>query len=132
MDLRQPLDELGAFDFIWIRFVLEYYLEGSVDIIRNAASALKPDGRLCLLDLDYNCLTHYPMKVEMESILQKLVFKMMQKFNFDPFVGRKMYTYLYDLGFVISRCIFSRTTSFTENCSKAMISTGSRRWRWLQ
>jgi len=99
MDLRQPLDELGAFDFIWIRFVLEYYLEGSVDIIRNAASALKSDGRLCLLDLDYNCLTHYPMKVEMESILQKLVFKMMQKFNFDPFVDRKMYTYLYDLGF---------------------------------
>lgn len=89
MDLRQPLDELGAFDFIWIRFVLEYYLEGSVDIIRNAASALKPDGRLCLLDLDYNCLTHYPMKVEMESILQKLVFKMMQKFSFATLRGQE-------------------------------------------
>lgn len=99
MDLRQPLDELGQFDFIWIRFVLEYYLEGSVDIIRNAARALKPDGRLCLLDLDYNCLTHYPMKPEMETILQKILHKMMYKYNFDPYVGRKMYTYLYDLGF---------------------------------
>ena len=99
MDLMKPLDELGSFDFIWVRFVLEYYLEGSLDIIRNAAKSLKPDGRLCLLDLDYNCLSHYPIKAEMESILQKLVQKMMSKYNFDAFVGRKIYTYLYDLGF---------------------------------
>ena len=99
MDMRQPLDELGTFDFIWIRFVLEYYLEGSVDIIKNAARALKPGGRLCLLDLDYNCLSHYPLKPEMESILHKLVDKMIRKYNFDPFVGRKLYSYLYDLGF---------------------------------
>ena len=99
MDLRRPLDGLGEFDFIWIRFVLEYYLEGSVDIIRNAARALKPEGTLCLLDLDYNCLSHYPLRPEMESILQKLLRAMMEKYNFDPYVGRKMYTYLYDLGF---------------------------------
>ena len=24
-DIREPLDALGRFDFIWIRFVLEYY-----------------------------------------------------------------------------------------------------------
>jgi ubiquinone/menaquinone biosynthesis C-methylase UbiE len=99
MDLMKPLDELGTFDFIWIRFVLEYYLEGSLDIIRNASRYLKPHGRLCLLDLDYNCLSHYPMKAEMEAILQKLVLKMMTTYNFDAFIGRKMYTYLYDLGF---------------------------------
>jgi SAM-dependent methyltransferase len=99
MDLRRPLDELGTFDFIWVRFVLEYYLEGSLDIIRNAARALKPEGCLCLLDLDYNCLSHYPMKPEMDAVLQKMILKMMQKYNFDPYVGRKMYTYLFDLGF---------------------------------
>ena len=99
MDLMRPLDEIGTFDFIWIRFVLEYYLEGSVDIIRNTARNLKPGGRICLLDLDYNCLSHYPMKAEMVEMLQKLVSKMMMKYNFDAFVGRKMYTYLYDLGF---------------------------------
>jgi ubiquinone/menaquinone biosynthesis C-methylase UbiE len=99
MDLREPLDDLGRFDFIWIRFVLEYYLEGSLDIIRNVTKGLKPDGRLCLLDLDYNCLSHYPMKPKMESILLKLVETMQIKYNFDAFVGRKIYTYLYDLGF---------------------------------
>jgi len=99
MDLRAPLDELGKFDFIWIRFVLEYYLEGSVDIIKNAAQSLKRDGTLCLLDLDYNCLSHYPMNPAMESVLMKIVRKMASKYNFDSFVGRKLYTYLYDLGF---------------------------------
>jgi 2-polyprenyl-3-methyl-5-hydroxy-6-metoxy-1,4-benzoquinol methylase len=99
MDIRQPLDELGRFDFIWIRFVLEYYLDGSLDIIKNVTESLKPDGTLCLLDLDYNCLTHYPMPKAMEVILQKLVKKMMHTYNFDYYVGRKLYTYLYDLGF---------------------------------
>lgn len=98
-DLRAPLQELGTFDFIWIRFVLEHYLEGAEDIIRNMIDSLNPDGSLCLLDLDYNCLSHYPMKPAMESMLQQLMGKMVRKFNFDPYVGRKLYTYLYDFGF---------------------------------
>ncbi|HPI92891.1 MAG TPA: methyltransferase domain-containing protein [Deltaproteobacteria bacterium] len=99
MDLRQPLGDLGSFDFIWVRFVLEYYLEGSVDIIRNVSRALNADGRLCLLDLDYNCLSHYPLKPEMEYILHRMVDRMTRKYNFDPYVGRKLYSYLYTLGF---------------------------------
>jgi SAM-dependent methyltransferase len=98
-DLRGSLDDLGQFDFIWVRFVLEHYREGAIDIIKNITTCLKQGGRLCLLDLDYNCLSHFPMKPEMESMLQKLIGQMMNKFNFDPFVGRKLYTYLYDLGF---------------------------------
>jgi len=98
-DLRSSLDELGHFDCIWVRFVLEHYLEGSIDIIKNLSRCLNPEGTLCLLDLDYNCLSHYPVSTEMEQMLQKLIHKMMTKFNFDPYVGRKLYTYLYDLGF---------------------------------
>ncbi|MEN6446650.1 MAG: methyltransferase type 11, partial [Syntrophaceae bacterium] len=93
------LADLGQFDFIWVRFVLEYHLEGAADIIRNLAKSLKPDGCLSLLDLDYNCLSHYPVPQEMDAILKKLVDRMARKYNFDPFVGRKLYTYLYDLGF---------------------------------
>lgn len=99
MDLRGDLGSLGAFDFIWIRFVLEYYLQGAVDIIENATRSLKPGGTLCLLDLDYNCLSHYPLPDQMERILKKIVARMAGKYNFDAFVGRKLYTYLYDLGF---------------------------------
>jgi SAM-dependent methyltransferase len=55
-DIREPLDDLGRFDFIWIRFVLEYYRSESAEMIRNAARALAPGGILCLVDLDSNCL----------------------------------------------------------------------------
>lgn len=98
-DLREPLKDIGPFDLIWVRFVLEYYLEGAVGIIENLSQSLKPDGYLCLLDLDYNCLSHYPMGQEMERINQKLIEKLAKEFNFDPYVGRKLYTYLYDLNF---------------------------------
>lgn len=102
MDLLGDLSTLGSFDFIWIRFVLEYYLEGAVDIIKNAARQLRDGGRICLLDLDYNCLSHYPMPEQMEATLHKLVQRMTGTYNFDVFAGRKLYTYLYDLGF---KCI---------------------------
>lgn len=99
MDLRDDLSPLGGFDRIWIRFVLEYYLEGAVDIIRNASRQLKVGGRICLLDLDYNCLSHYPMPAQMEATLHGLVERMTRAYNFDVFAGRKLYTHLYDLGF---------------------------------
>jgi len=98
-DIREPMEDLGTFDFIWVRFVLEYYLEGSVEIIRNLANCLNPEGTLCLLDLDNNCLGQYPLRPEMESVLQELVQRMIKRYNFDPFIGRKLYSFLYDLGF---------------------------------
>jgi SAM-dependent methyltransferase len=99
MDLREPLDELGQFDFIWMRFVLEHYLKGAQDIIAMVERSLAPGGTLCLLDLDYNNLSHYPIKPKMEMVLQLLMQKMIQSYNFDPYVGRKLYTYLYDQSF---------------------------------
>lgn len=98
-DIRNPLDDIGSFDFIWVRFVLEYYREGSRDIVRTLASSLKPEGTLCLLDLDYNCMTHYPMPDRMQDILNKLVERMGTKYDFDAFVGRKLYSFLSELGF---------------------------------
>ncbi len=99
MDLREPLDELGQFDFVWMRFVLEHYREGAQDIITVVEGSLALEGTLCLLDLDYNCLSHYPIRQEMERVLQMLMHKMMHSYNFDPYVGRKLYTYLYDQAF---------------------------------
>ncbi|MDT8274170.1 MAG: methyltransferase type 11, partial [Desulfomonilia bacterium] len=74
-------------------------LEGAREIIAMLTNSLAPEGTLCLLDLDYNCLSHYPIKPEMEMVLQMLVHKMMHKYNFDPYVGRKLYSYLYDNAF---------------------------------
>ena len=98
-DLNDPLDALGSFDLIWVRFVLEYNLKESPDIVRNLTECLKPGGRLCLLDLDNNCLNQYELPAKMEEMPLKVMTKLMEEFNFDPYSGRKLYAYLYDLGY---------------------------------
>jgi len=98
-DIREPLDHLGRFDFIWVRFVLEYYLDGSFDIVKNISQYLKPGGTLCLIDLDCNCLRNYGLSPRLENALVQIMNIMGTKFNFDPYVGIKLYAYLFDLGF---------------------------------
>lgn len=98
-DLRQPLENMGKFDLVWVRFVLEYNRAESEEIVRNLKSCLKPGGYLCLLDLDLNCLNHYQVPVKMEEVLFSLMDKLEKEHNFDPYAGRKLYAYMYDQGF---------------------------------
>lgn len=98
-DIREPLTDLGMFDFIWMRFVLEYYRKDSFEILKNIAKVLKPGGILCLIDLDCNCLRHFGLSERLEKYLIKLMQIMEADFNFDPYVGIKLYSYLYDLDF---------------------------------
>lgn len=99
LDFRDPLEGVGLFDLIWVRFVLEYNRVESPDIVRNLTAHLRPGGYLCLLDLDHNCLNHYELPAEMENIMHKLASKVEHEYNFDPYSGRKLYAYLYDLGY---------------------------------
>ncbi len=98
-DLRDPLNGMGLFDLILVRFVLEYNRVESPNIVRNLTACLKPGGYLCLLDLDHNCLNHYELPARIEPILFELMDMAEQEYNFDPYSGRKLYAYLYDLGF---------------------------------
>ncbi len=99
MDIRGSLESLGQFDLVWIRFVLEYYRSSSFDIVKNIAKTVKPGGHLCLIDLDHNCLNHYGLTPRIEKALSGIMQSLEEKADFDPFVGRKLYAYLYDLGF---------------------------------
>lgn len=98
-DVREQLPNLEGFDFVFVRFVLEYYLSESFDIVRNITKILKPGGILCLIDLDYNCLNHYGIPKRLEETIHEIMNQLQIKGNFDPYVGRKLYSYLYDLGF---------------------------------
>ncbi len=98
-DFRDPLPQLGHFDFVWMRFVLEYYQGQGPAIVNRAVERLKPGGILCLVDLDYNCLSHYGIPQRMEQTLQRIMARLEQQAHFDPFVGRKLYALLYDRGF---------------------------------
>ena len=97
-DIREPLEDLGMFDFIWLRFVLEYYLSTSFDIVGNVSRILKPGGILCLIDLDHNCLSHFKPPPRLEKTFFEIMRALEKTANFDPYAGRKLYSYLYDLG----------------------------------
>jgi len=98
-NICEPLDDLGMFDFIWVRFVLEYYRSKSFDIVKNISHILKPGGILCLIDLDYNCLNHFGFSKRLARTLYGLTKAMERNADFDPYVGIKLYSYLYDLGY---------------------------------
>jgi SAM-dependent methyltransferase len=98
-DLRDPLPYTGEFDLVWARFVLEYNRNELVQIVANLSETLKPGGLLCLLDLDNNCLNHFPLPREIAAILPSILKLIEKEHNFDQFVGRKLYTLLYDLDY---------------------------------
>ena len=97
-DLRNPIDNFGKFDLIWVRFVLEYHRNEAQQIVKNLISCLNPGGYICLLDLDYNCLIHHELPEAMASILPKIMNAIDEQYNFDTYVGRKLYSFLYDAG----------------------------------
>lgn len=98
-DIRKPLDDLGKFDLIWVRFVLEYYRTTAFDIVKNLSRILKPGGIMCLIDLDHNCLNYYGLPDRLEKTIHKIINTLTEKFDFDPYAGRKLYSYLYKLGY---------------------------------
>lgn len=98
-DVRGPLPGIGTFDFVWMRFVLEYYLRDAAAIVGHAARLLRPGGTLCLLDLDHNALSHHEMPARLDAALRDVVALLGARANFDPYAGRKLYAHLYDLGF---------------------------------
>jgi ubiquinone/menaquinone biosynthesis C-methylase UbiE len=98
-DIREPLEDLGMFDFIWLRFVLEYYRLESFDIVKNISRILKPGGILCLIDLDCNCLRYFGHSARLEKYLNIIMDILQNEFNFDPYAGIKLYSYLYDAGY---------------------------------
>lgn len=98
-DIRKSMKWLGEFDLVWVRFVLEYYREGALDIVKNLIKCVKPGGYLCLLDLDYNCLIHHELPEAMDGMLPEIMKYAEEKYNFDTLIGRKLYSFLYDNGF---------------------------------
>ena len=97
-DARKSLSDLGLFDLVWVRFLLEYYEQLSYGIVKNAYQQVNPGGTICLIDLDQNCLGHFGASERLERTMRNMVLLTQKQYGFDPFVGRKLYTYLYDLG----------------------------------
>ncbi|WP_319404781.1 class I SAM-dependent methyltransferase [uncultured Desulfosarcina sp.] len=98
-NILDPLDDLGTFDFVLIRFVLEYYRSRSFDIVSNITRIVKPGGILCLIDLDHNCLNQYGIPSRLKKVINSIMAKLGSDADFDPHMGIKLYSMLYDLDY---------------------------------
>jgi len=99
-DLLEPFGNIQPqFDAVWMRFLLEYFQNDPMRIVRNSIASLKPGGILVLIDLDSNSMNHHGMPPELERTMLSVVDHLQKHHNFDPFAGRKLYTHLFDLGF---------------------------------
>jgi ubiquinone/menaquinone biosynthesis C-methylase UbiE len=97
-NLLEPLDDMGEFDFIWVRFFLEYHRDSAFAIVEQMSRLLAPGGVLCLVDLDYNCLSHYGIPRRLQRTIVRVIGLLEEKENFDARVGIKLYSFLYDIG----------------------------------
>lgn len=112
-DITRPLDHLGDFDFIWVRFVLEYYLSKSFSMVENFSRCLKPGGIICLLDLDHNPFNYYGTSTRLDRTFKQIMKELEENKDFDPYVGRKLYSFVYDLGFEnIDVCVENHRVTF--------------------
>jgi SAM-dependent methyltransferase len=95
----KPLDDLGLFDFVWARFLLEYHRDRSFQIVENLSRITKPGGIVCLIDLDHNCLNHFGFTERLGKAIRGIMTHLEQTANFDPHVGIKLYSFLYDMAY---------------------------------
>ena len=99
-DFFSDLSDLGEFDFVWVRFVLEFYQQEGAQLVKHLAKSVKKGGILCLADLDHNCLNHYGHSERLEKTIRKINECLMKNSNFDPYAGRKLHHYLFEAGMV--------------------------------
>ena len=97
-DIYKSLEDLGKYDFIWVRFFLEYHLQSSASIIRTLSGLLQENGILCIAELDHHSMNHYPLSSAMQHALAGLSAHLQKFADWDPYAGRKLYSGMYDAG----------------------------------
>jgi SAM-dependent methyltransferase len=93
------LGSLGTFDFVWVRFVLEFHRSRARALVENLDRLVRPGGILCLVDLDYNCLSHAGLPERLTLTIEEVVRGLEVHADFDPYAGRRLYGHLFDLGY---------------------------------
>lgn len=81
-------------DFVVCRFVFEY-LSNPQAAFDELYRIVKPGGKLIVGDLDYNCMTHYPLDTQTEKELLSLVKTLQENHLFNPYAGRTLYSFFH-------------------------------------
>lgn len=85
-----------SFDFVICRFLLEY-LPDRERAVHEMVRVCKPYGRILLQDLDGQLVWHYPEDLELNDQLHRVLTEL-HSTGFDPFVGRKLFSFAQNAG----------------------------------
>ena len=97
--LNLPLqsEEVGTFDLVYARFILEH-LPDPAKAIREMKRALRPGGKIILADDDHQAMILYPEPEGFQRLWTAYIDAFIEVGN-DPFIGRKLPRLLHDAGF---------------------------------
>jgi SAM-dependent methyltransferase len=98
-DYFGDMTSLGLFDFVWARFILEFHRRRATELVENLNRLVRPGGILCLVDLDYNCLSHEGLPERLNQTIREVVCGLESRADFDPYAGRRLYGHMFDLGY---------------------------------
>ena len=93
-DLDLP-DEI--FDVVYARLLFQHLAE-PIKALANILRVLRRGGKLCILDVDDDWASVYPEPDSFSQLRQTIV-RLQQARGGDPWVGRKLASYLQDAGF---------------------------------
>jgi SAM-dependent methyltransferase len=86
----------GTFDLVYSRFLLEY-LSNKQRAVDEMVRVCGVGGKVLLQDLDGQLVWHFPKDVELQEGLSR-VLGALEKRGFDPFVGRKLFSFCKSAG----------------------------------
>lgn len=86
-----PFDD-NEFDVSYMRFLLEYLPEKQ-SVVSEIVRVTKPGGTIVLQDLDGQLMWHYPISDALANMLKEVEL-LLGSTGFDPFVGRKLFSYM--------------------------------------
>jgi ubiquinone/menaquinone biosynthesis C-methylase UbiE len=78
----------GHFDHAWSRFLLEY-LPDPLGCVEEMSRVVRPGGKVTIIDIDGNCIWHYPTTQQFETDLAEIMTDLEQT-GFDPRIGSKL------------------------------------------
>lgn len=99
------------FQFVMARFVYQH-LQNPHTASHEIARVLKPGGHVCLIDIDDQFVITYPEHSEGFNRLQKALIQLQSARGGDRFVGRKLATYMHEVGLQVLGTVIQPQSQF--------------------
>jgi ubiquinone/menaquinone biosynthesis C-methylase UbiE len=95
--LALPTAELGEFDLVYCRYLLEHVVEPTT-VLHEMRRVLRPGGRICVQENDIELVRNDPPTPTFDRVWQAFA-ALQQRLGGDPFVGRRLLRLLSEAGF---------------------------------